>query len=74
VHQAMVTPAKLHQVVETGIAAVRPVPDVVSVDEILVIAARKTATVVPGAERAGRIPGSAPAADRWRHRCSRRVR
>ena len=46
VYQAMVLTTQLHEIVETGLAALAPVNDVVSVHEMLVCAAREPATVV----------------------------
>ncbi len=48
VHQAMMMPAELHQIVETGLAAVGPVLDVVPVDKALERTAGKAAAVIPG--------------------------
>jgi hypothetical protein len=46
VNQAMVLTAKLHQVIEAGLAAFAPVLDVMRIDEMLARAARKTATII----------------------------
>ena len=45
-HQPMMLAAQLHQVIETGLAALAPVNDVVSVHEMLACTAREPASVV----------------------------
>ena len=46
VHDVMVVPAQQNKVVETGLTAIGPVPDVVSVHKTVVRAARKTTALV----------------------------
>ncbi len=54
VHQRVVLRAQQHQVVECGLSSVRPVLDMVAMQEALVSAAREcTAVVVPGAHGPG---------------------
>ena len=45
-HEAVVLAAKMHEVVQAGLAALTPVLDVMGVDEMLSVAAGKTASVV----------------------------
>jgi len=48
VHQPMMVPAEQHEVVEARFTAIRPVFDVMTVDELRVGTAREAATAVAG--------------------------
>ena len=47
-YQPVMVPAQQYQVLQTGLAAIRPVPDVVTVYEMPVRTARETAVFIPG--------------------------
>ena len=46
VHEVMMASTQQHQIVETRLTAIGPVPDVMTIDEFMVRAARKTASLV----------------------------
>ena len=52
VHEPVMVTTELHEIVEARLTAVSPVPDVVSIDEMLVRAARKSAVFVSRLQRA----------------------
>jgi hypothetical protein len=46
VHESMMMATQQHEIIETRLSAITPVPDVVSVDEMPVGSARETASFV----------------------------
>ena len=46
VNQSMVMTAEQNKIVDRGVAAIRPVPDVMRIDETVMAAARKSAAAV----------------------------
>ena len=46
-HQPMVPPAEQNQILDPGLTAIGPVPDVVGIDKLVAATARETAAPIP---------------------------